>query len=72
MSKRGSGTSASEDRGRARPQEHKARKSQKNLLQNHKINNQLAAPSYYEVVIRVRVRVRVTELVYQIGFTTPF
>ena len=37
----GPGTSASEDQGRVRPQEHKAVKSKKKRLQNHKINNQL-------------------------------
>ena len=30
------------------------------------------ASSAYLFFIRVRVRVRVTKLVYQIGFTTPF
>ena len=84
---RGRGTSASEDRGRARPQSHRATWPQghsHHKPENHrnmgplghkkpgKVLKVMKATSSLVLIHEALIRVRVTKLVYQIGLTTPF
>ena len=75
VSERGPGTSASkatkpQDPMTTGPHDHRATAIIGRPNQSNQPQNQQPAWSCYEVLIRVRVRV--TELVYQIGFTTLF
>ena len=60
---RGAGSAGPEGAVRARPADHRSRARP----QSHKINT-----SSVLLQVLIRVRVRVTKLVYQIGFTTLF